>query len=263
MKTTTWFLVVLFAFTAAGCKKKAVVAAPPPPVEVKPPAQPENRPVLAQGAPRVDSFTAEPARIERGQSITLRWATTNADTVTIDQGVGAIPVSGSRQLFPSGTTTYVLIARNASGTDTRSVTVDVVNASPTPSKAPANSGSGIPDENVLISQLQDIYFDYDMSEVRDDARRALNTDADILKRLFAMNQTLAIVIEGHADERGSAEYNLGLADRRAIVTRDMLVQLGVPVARLRTVSFGEESPVCREANESCWQKNRRAHLARQ
>lgn len=264
MKTTTWFLVVLLAVTAAGCKKKTAVAAPPPPVDVQaPPPPPPPGPQLVTPAPRVDSFTAEPARIERGQSINLRWATTNADTVTIDQGVGAVQVSGTRQLFPSGTTTYVLIARNAAGTDTRTVTVDVVNPGPAPVKTPAATGSGIDEESALISQLQDIYFDYDMSEVRDDARRALNTDADILKRLFAKNPTVAIVIEGHADERGSAEYNLGLADRRAIVTRDLLVQLGVPVARLRTVSYGEESPVCREANESCWQKNRRAHLVRQ
>src|SRR3569623_707010 len=98
MKTTTWFLVVLSVFTIAGCKKKAAVAPPPPPAPLKetpPPAPPK----LAQAAPRIDSFTAEPARFVRGQSITLRWATTNADTVTIDHGVGAVQSSGSRQLF--------------------------------------------------------------------------------------------------------------------------------------------------------------------
>ena len=106
-----------------------------------------------------------------------------------------------------------------------------------------------------------VYFDYDMSEFREDARRAVNTDADLLKRIFAADQRVNFVIEGHADERGSAEYNLGLADRRAIVTRDALVQLGVPANRLRTVSFGEEAPVCQESNEACWQRNRHAHLS--
>jgi len=262
MKTTTWFLVVLAAFTIAGCKKKATVAAPPPP-PVAPKGGPSTPgPTLATPAPRVDSFTAEPARVERGQSITLRWATTNADTVTIDQNVGTVPANGTRQLFPNATTTYVLIARNSTGTDTRTVTVDLVNAPPPP-PPPAKGNDGSGDIPRLISQLQDVYFDYDMSELRDDARRAANTDADLLKQIFAKDSTISFVIEGHADERGSAEYNLGLADRRAIVVRDTLVMLGVPAARLRTVSFGEEMPVCREANESCWQKNRRGHLTRQ
>jgi peptidoglycan-associated lipoprotein len=112
----------------------------------------------------------------------------------------------------------------------------------------------------MIGQLQDIYFDYDMSDFRDDTLRAINTNADLLKRIFAADQRVNFVIEGHADERGSAEYNLGLADRRAIVTRDALVQLGVAANRLRTISFGEEAPVCQVANEACWQRNRRAHL---
>lgn len=264
MKTTTWFLVVLVAFTAAGCKKKAAVASPPPVSTATNTPPPPPPPKLLPAAPRVDSFTAEPARVERGQSINLRWATTNADTVTIDQNVGTVAANGTRQLFPNGTTTYVLIARNSTGSDTRTVTVDVVVPAPPP--PPPVKGNGESDEQKitrLTGQLQDVYFDYDMSELRDDARRAANTDADILKQIFAISPSVAFVIEGHADERGSAEYNLGLADRRAIITRDALVGLGVPANRLRTVSFGEEMPVCREANESCWQKNRRGHLTRQ
>jgi len=69
------------------------------------------------------------------------------------------------------------------------------------------------------------------------------------------------VVEGHCDERGSAEYNLGLGDRRAQSAKDFLVQLGVPADKLRTISYGKERPVCTEANESCWQRNRRAHFA--
>jgi peptidoglycan-associated lipoprotein len=167
-----------------------------------------------------------------------------------------MPNEGSRQLFPAATTTYVMIARTGAASDTRSVTVEVTAAGPTTAPAkPVDSGVA-----PRIGQLQDIYFDYDMSEFRDDARRAINTDADLLKRIFAGDPRVNFVIEGHADERGSAEYNLGLADRRAIVTRDMLVQLGVNAARLRTISYGEEAPVCQEMNEDCWQKNRRAHL---
>lgn len=256
------FVMGTLLFSAA-CKKKvppAVAAAPvAPPTE---PAKPVDRPALI-GNPRIDSFTAEPARVERGQSITLRWATTDATTVTLDQGIGTVPASGSRQLFPTGTTTYVLLARGGNnGSDTRTVTVEVTAPPPvTPPAKPVGGDGGVAEFERLKSQLQDVYFDYDMSEFRDDARRAINADADILKRMFAIDQRVNFVLEGHADERGSAEYNLGLADRRAIVVRDALVQLGVPANRLRTISFGEEAPVCQEANEACWQRNRRAHLS--
>ncbi len=256
-------LVILMSalvFTAA-CKKKVPPAPPPPVVNTTPPPPVQvERPALVS-VPRIDSFTAEPARVERGQSITLRWATTNADNVSIDQGVGAVAVSGSRQLFPTGTTTYALIARGGTGSDTRTVTVEVVAPPPVTAPKPPVTDDGAGAVRRMITELQDVYFDYDMSEFREDARRAVNTDADLLKRIFAADQRVNFVIEGHADERGSAEYNLGLADRRAIVTRDALVQLGVPANRLRTVSFGEEAPVCQDANEACWQRNRRAHLS--
>ncbi|MEO5922619.1 MAG: OmpA family protein [Bryobacteraceae bacterium] len=246
---------------SAACKKKVPPAPAPIAAEATATPPPIDRPVLTTGAPRIDSFTAEPARVERGQSITLRWATTNTDTVTLDQGIGAVATSGSRQLFPTATTTYVLLARGGTGSDTRTVTVEVVAPPPIPTSIPTNSGGdGAGTVITLTNQLQDVLFDYNQSEFREDARRALNTDADILKRIFALDQRINFLIEGHADERGSAEYNLGLADRRAIVTRDALVQLGVPANRLRTISFGEEAPVCNEANEGCWQRNRRAHL---
>lgn len=258
-------LVVLMSalvFTAA-CKKKVPVAVAAPVVERTPDAPKPPEPPKLVEVPRIDSFTAEPARVERGQSITLRWATTNAQTVTLDQGVGTVPANGTRQLFPTGSTTYVLIARNGTMSDTRTVTVDVTNPPPITNTTPAVTGNDAETLRKLIADLmaQDILFDYDMAEFREDARRALNTDADLLKRIFALDQRVNFVIEGHADERGSAEYNLGLADRRAIVTRDALVQLGVPANRLRTISFGEEAPVCQDANEACWQRNRRAHLS--
>jgi peptidoglycan-associated lipoprotein len=255
-------LIAVALMFGAACKNKDKGGPILPPVPASggpasPAASTDGGPRLGQRAPTIDSFTAEPARVSRGESITLRWSTNGADTVTLDQGIGSVAASGSRQLFPTGTTTYVLIARNTVGTDTRSVTVDVTSA-PTPTSATSSGGPSAPGEGELISQLQTVYFDLDMSELREDARRAVNTDADILKRLFALNGNLTFVIEGHCDERGSAEYNLGLGDRRAVITRDALVQLGVPAAKLRTVSFGKEAPVCRESTEDCWQKNRRA-----
>jgi peptidoglycan-associated lipoprotein len=82
-----------------------------------------------------------------------------------------------------------------------------------------------------------------------------------MKRIFADFPNASINVEGHCDERGSAEYNLGLGDRRASAARDFLASLGVPVDRLKTISYGKERPTCTESNESCWQRNRRAHFS--
>jgi peptidoglycan-associated lipoprotein len=114
---------------------------------------------------------------------------------------------------------------------------------------------------MLSRDAQDAYFDYDKSDIRDDARQALTRDADLLKRIFAADPSFSVVIEGHCDERGSAEYNLGLGDRRATSAKDFLVGLGVPEARIRVISYGKERPVCTEASEDCYQRNRHAHLA--
>ena len=112
-----------------------------------------------------------------------------------------------------------------------------------------------------MNQLTDAFYDYDKSDVRSDARDALTQDANALKSILSDFPTATIMIEGHCDERGSAEYNLGLGDRRATSAKDFLVQLGVPADRLKTISYGKERPQCTESNETCWQKNRRAHFA--
>jgi peptidoglycan-associated lipoprotein len=82
-----------------------------------------------------------------------------------------------------------------------------------------------------------------------------------LKQIFAQEPNFTVVIEGHCDERGSAEYNLALGDKRSTSAKDFLVQLGVPANRIKTISYGKERPQCTDANEGCWQKNRRAHLS--
>ena len=104
--------------------------------------------------------------------------------------------------------------------------------------------------------LADVFFDLDQSSIRDDARAALSTNADWLKRWT----NTRISIEGHCDERGTAEYNLGLGERRANAVRSYLVELGVPGDRVVVVSKGKESPFCTESNEACWQQNRRGHF---
>jgi peptidoglycan-associated lipoprotein len=104
--------------------------------------------------------------------------------------------------------------------------------------------------------LEDAFFDLDSQTIRDDARASLQKDADWLKRWTSTK----VMIEGHGDERGSAEYNLALGERRASAVRDYLVNLGVPTDRIQLVSKGKEAPFCTESNESCWQQNRRGHF---
>ncbi|HSS47922.1 MAG TPA: peptidoglycan-associated lipoprotein Pal [Thermoanaerobaculia bacterium] len=102
----------------------------------------------------------------------------------------------------------------------------------------------------------DVYFDYDESTLSDDTRQKLSRNADLLKS----QPQFSVTIEGHADSRGTNEYNLALGERRANAVRDYLSSLGVGATRMRTISYGEERPVCTEEAESCWSQNRRAHM---
>ncbi len=105
--------------------------------------------------------------------------------------------------------------------------------------------------------LADVYFDFDRSDITPAGRTALEQNA---KWLLGRGNA-QVRVEGHADERGTNEYNIALGERRAQAVKRVLVALGVPAANVSTVSYGEEQPACREHDESCWQKNRRAHLA--
>jgi peptidoglycan-associated lipoprotein len=112
-------------------------------------------------------------------------------------------------------------------------------------------------EQLNASQpLNDVFFDYGLNILRDDARQVLQRDAQWLSK---WPQT-KIRIDGHCDERGTAEYNLALGDRRAVTVRDYLMSLGISPDRIQTVSLGRESPFCTSTGESCWAQNRRGHF---
>jgi len=238
---------------ASACKKK--VPPPPPP----PPPAPVVQPAPPPAKTVIGSFTAEPSQIEKGQSATLRWSISNATDMQLDQGLGAVQSQGSRSVFPSSTTTYTLVANGPGGSDTKTVTVSV--SSPPPPPPPPSVEPTLSGAEMLSRQGQDAYFDYDKNDIRPDAQQALTADADLLKRIFAKEPNLTVIVEGHCDERGSAEYNLGLGERRATAAKEFLVNLGVPADRLKTISYGKERPQCTDATEDCYQKNRRAHLA--
>jgi peptidoglycan-associated lipoprotein len=103
------------------------------------------------------------------------------------------------------------------------------------------------------SPLKDIRFEFDRYELRADARDTLDANAKWLKE----HPSIRVEIEGHCDERGTNEYNMGLGAKRGQAAKDYLVSLGISAQRLSTVSYGEEIPVCTEHAESCWEKNRR------
>jgi peptidoglycan-associated lipoprotein len=249
---------LLLGFTlfmaATGCKKKVAPPPPPPPPKEEPPPPPPP------AKPSISQFVAEPSTIQRGQSATLRWSVSDATDISINQGIGAVQSQGTRQVFPNDTTTYTLTAKGPGGTDSRSATVSVTVPPPPPPPPPPKPARKTLSE-MLSTEVQDAYFDYDKSDIREDARTVLTQDATALKTLLSDYPSGTIVIEGHCDERGSAEYNLGLGDRRATSAKDFLVQLGVPADRLKTISYGKERPVCTESNETCWQRNRHVHFS--
>ncbi len=254
-KISVVILSITLAMFAAGCKKKVPPPPPPPPPAPVKPVEPPPPPRPAS----IGEFVAEPASIERGQSATLRWNVSNATDITIDQGIGSVMARGTRQVFPSASTTYTLTAKGQSG-DPVSATASVNVAVPAPSlPARVERTKSLTDR--ISSDVQDALFDYDSSDIRADARANLAKNADALKSIFTEFPNASIVVEGHCDERGSAEYNLGLGDRRATAAKDYLTQLGVPADRLRTISYGKERPQCTDSDESCWQRNRRAHFA--
>lgn len=112
------------------------------------------------------------------------------------------------------------------------------------------------DEINKNSPFQPVFFGYDMAEIDSPGQQVLNANAEILKKY----PSWIITIEGHADERGTAEYNLALGERRALAARNYLVSLGIPADRLRTVSYGKEFPFDPGHDEAAWSKNRRAHF---
>ena len=104
--------------------------------------------------------------------------------------------------------------------------------------------------------IQNIYFDYNKSSIRPDAREILKANAEI----FTKNSAATIVAEGYCDERGTAEYNMALGERRAQETKQYLVNLGINASRIETISYGKERPANEAHDEAAWAQNRRAQF---
>jgi peptidoglycan-associated lipoprotein len=122
---------------------------------------------------------------------------------------------------------------------------------PAPPPAPAR-----PADYTANLAVEDVFFDFDKSNVRTGDAKVLDASAAYLKA----NPDQLVLIEGHCDERGTNEYNLALGERRAKSTMNYLVSQGIEARRISIVSYGKERPVCVERTEACWAKNRRAHF---
>lgn len=230
------FTLILFA----ACAKKA--AAPPPNVP-PPPAPAAARPTV--------TLNASSSFIRAGESTTLNWSSTNATELALSPGIGNVAPEGSTAVTPTESINYSITAKGPGGTADASVRITVSPAAPPAAPKPTQTL-----EELFRANVYDAYFDFNKSDIRPDAREALSKTAEFLRS----HPEIKVTIEGHCDERGSTEYNLGLGERRAQAAKQFLVSLGVPADNMETVSWGKERPFCTEHTEECWQQNRRAHF---
>lgn len=134
---------------------------------------------------------------------------------------------------------------------------DTVRATPTPTPTPTSAAPQPGSQahfSGAMAGADTIYFDTDAYNIDSEDQAALRRQAQYLMQYTSATAT----VEGHADERGTRDYNLALGERRANAAKNYLVSLGVPESRLRTVSYGEERPVAMASNEQAWARNRRA-----
>jgi peptidoglycan-associated lipoprotein len=231
-------LVAILALSAA-CKKPAPQAPPPPPPT---PAAPPARPTV--------NLQTSSTIIQRGESVTLTWSSTNATTLSLSPEIGNVTAEGTQRVTPQDSITYTLTATGPGGSADANVHITVS----TPAPVAKSTEPSL--QQLFDKEVKDAYFEYDKADVRPDARDALTQTAQFLRSY----PQLKVVIEGHCDERGSTEYNLALGDRRAAAAKQFLASLGISADRMETVSYGKERQFCSASTEECYQQNRRAHI---
>ena len=155
-------------------------------------------------------------------------------------------------LFTACETASNVAGDSASGSSSSSATAAGTTSSSAGSSTTA--ATQMSDAEKLAQVGNTVYFGFDSSELAGEAQATLDRQAAFLN----VNPTMVVIIEGHADERGTREYNLALGDRRAVAVRDYLLAKGLNAARVRTVSYGKERPAVSGSNEESWGKNRRA-----
>ena len=209
---------------------------------------------IQPAAPPQAALTVVPSTIQRGQTATLSWSSRLANTWSISPSVGPVGSrTGSTNVSPGQSTTYTLDVSGRGGSAQASATLTVIQPPAPPPPPPAG-----PSLQELFNQnVQDIFFDFDRTELLPESRVILDRVANFLRSY----PQARILIEGHCDEIASVSYNVALGARRAEVTRDYLVAQGASANQLETISVGESRPFCTESNqEPCRRLNRRAHF---
>lgn len=221
-----------------------------------------NKPSTA-AAPTI-TLRSEPNAIEHGQNAMLRWSSENSKTVSI-LGIGEVPSSGEREVSPRVSTTYTATAVGDGGTATASARITVTDpAGPASSDRPRTTGGGT---NAAIAAefaryLPAVFFALDRSDLNSSEQEKLRRASEWLQ--LERNRTIIFRIEGNCDPRGTAEYNLGLGDRRARAARDFLISLGIDASRVEVISYGLEK--AQGASEGVqgrppsWANDRRADM---
>jgi peptidoglycan-associated lipoprotein len=230
--------VVAFVSFAGGCKKQV---ASHPPTQAAP--QPTAQPTV--------TLNASPTSVKSGDTVTLSWTSTDATDLDIEPGVGKVVAQGTTPVNPTQSTTFTITATGPGGTATADARITVGAA---PVETPPSGNQSL--SELFEQNVKDAYFDFNKSDIRADARDNLAKTAEFLRSY----PQIRVTIEGHCDERGSTEYNIGLGERRAQAAKNYLISLGIPTDRMDTVSWGKERPFCTEHDEACWQQNRRAHF---
>jgi peptidoglycan-associated lipoprotein len=253
-------ILLLLAVVSFSCKKNTPVA-PPAPIITGPGAPTTT---TAAAVPTI-LLSANTTAITAGQSATLTYTATNATSVTLQPGIGAVQptTTGTRQVTPTTATTYTATATGPGGTaQSAGVTISVNAAAaatpppPPPVVTPRVDTAGI--DQLFTQNMTPVLFDYDKSTIRPGEDTKLDRMATWLKQ----NPTVRLTVEGHADERGGQEYNIALGDDRAAAVKRYLQGQGVSDSRIIATSYGEERPACRAQTEDCWQQNRRAAFVR-
>lgn len=250
-----WAALALLFFMACGNRPRPL---PPPPTT------PSSTAGAADSAPDVVDPAApapeldvrlEPSAVQPGQSAMLSWESRNADLVVIDHNIGPVILSGRIKLFPEESAAYRVTASGPGGSLTRTATVEIIGG---PVFSGDGNGDDLPIEQRFPSFVKPVFFDFDSSQLSEEAKITLDGNARWLQR--PGNIDVEFVIEGHCDARGTEEYNLALGDKRAQVVRAYLAARGIEAARMTAVSMGEERPFSAGESEQHHALNRRAHF---
>jgi peptidoglycan-associated lipoprotein len=176
-------------------------------------------------------------------------------------GTGASVSTGTTQIqAPVAPPTQTAKAAPQNTAPTKQGTTQIAQTAPQPAAPKKLTPQQRADVNAMLQRLADAFFDYNEASIRPDASTTLTDNVGVIRDILKDYPSEKLLIEGHADERGSSEYNLALAGRRSSAAQEFLSSRGIPQSQLSVISLGEERPACTAQTEECYQKNRRVHI---